>query len=193
MGTESPETHAVFYCLATDKWCCPTGSFDTDMIVNTTCCGRPELVFEAKDPVVWTVADIQIVSTMSRADVRVAATATTSTVRNSMVGSAATQVAATSGSAVTESLVQERDSRIGVYVGVPLGLVLAIVLAVVAWLIVQNRKLRKTAMGGPYATDEPAGTGQMRYAQSRVYELGTRPEELPDGDYLRAELESEKY
>jgi hypothetical protein len=82
-----------------------------------------------------------------------------------------------------------------VYVGVPLGILLAIALGVIAWLVLQNRNLKKRKTGHPYHNEVNAvvDNKQMGYTHSHVNELGTRPEELPNGDYLRAELESGKW
>jgi hypothetical protein len=81
-----------------------------------------------------------------------------------------------------------------VYVGVPLGILLAIALGVIAWLVLQNRNLEKRETGHPYHNEVNAvvDNKQMGYTHSHVNELGTRLEELPNGDYLRAELESGK-
>jgi hypothetical protein len=199
MMIDDPATHAVFYCLQTNTWCCPTGSIDVSQIVNTTCCSRPDLVFSAPDPVIYTVAQVDIVATATQSDVRIAATRMASAVITGGVTQAAQSstslgFATSASSAPAQAESSSSNNKIGVYVGVPLGILLAIALGVIACLVLRNRNLKKRETGHPYHNEVNAvvNNKQMGYTHSHVNELGTRPEELPNGDYLRAELGSGK-
>jgi hypothetical protein len=102
-----------------------------------------------------------------------------------------------------------RDGRIGIYVGVPLGILLAIALGVIAWLAFKLKKKNAAqyayaGQGGLPETEGFAGT-PVSGAGSHMKEAGmsgngmppryvhaseveTMPAEVPNGDYMRAEL-----
>jgi hypothetical protein len=190
------DNHAVFYCLEKDSWCCPTGGDpDGSQIVNTTCCSTTNLVFTAADPLIYTVAEVNIVATATQSP-RIAGTPTPALI-DSISGIAGTNVQSTQISSPSSSpsspssisSTSPSNDKIGVYVGVPLGIALAIAITLIAWLVVHNRKLRmKRETGDAYSNELLADPKQIEYAHSHVTELGTGPEELSTGDYLRAEL-----
>jgi hypothetical protein len=77
---------------------------------------------------------------------------------------------------VPESFGQGSSRRIGMLVDLPLGVALVIVLTIMAWLVVQNWRLKKTVTGTGYANEGSVGIRKTRYVRSPVQELGARPE-----------------
>jgi hypothetical protein len=65
MALDEPNTHAIFYGLQSESWRYPTSTFDSGQTINTTCCSKNDLVFIATDPISYTVAQVDIVSTLS--------------------------------------------------------------------------------------------------------------------------------
>lgn len=120
-GTGKPYTHPVFYCLKKDLWCCPTGNFDASPILNTTCCARPDLTFKRDDPVVYTLAQVKILATIS----------------------SATTITPTAPGAQASNQAFSQDEMIGVKVGVPLGVALAVALGVIVWLMARVGRLKR--------------------------------------------------
>lgn len=76
----------------------------------------------------------------------------------------------------------------GIYVGVPLGILLAIALAVIAWLAIQNRKLKK-ANSGPH---EMPGVSAPYYTDKPVAEMRAQPGELMDRE-VAAEMPDNRW
>lgn len=143
---DSPDTHGIYYCLQKNSWCCPTGQINTGPTINTTCCNNTDLTFTAADPVVYTTANINFVSTM-RASATPVSLQTQSSARTS--GSSVSfnsQATATSASnSGTTSSNSSGPKKVAIGVGVPLGILLAIALGVIAWLVLKNKKLKQAA------------------------------------------------
>jgi hypothetical protein len=104
-----------------------------------------------------------------------------------------------------------RDGRIGIYVGVPLGILLAIALGVIAWLAFKLKKknaaqyayarqgglseageFADTPVSGAGGHGKEGGVNGMPPRYMHASEVETMPTEVPNGDYVRAELGSEK-
>ncbi|KAH4227188.1 hypothetical protein HBH98_187680 [Parastagonospora nodorum] len=202
-GLDGPLTHGIYYCLSKDSYCCPTGPMNTNTIINTTCCNQPDLTFNAPDPVVYTIAQMNIVSTAMVSAQGIATTASgsipTSAVPSS--SSALTAFADPSSSPSSSTIPfapsaspassSSSDNNIGVKVGVPLGIALAIALAVIAWLVLKLRRKNAShyAYRGHGGLPETGMAANGQYpTQVKAYEVESPAAEAPNGDYMRAEL-----
>jgi hypothetical protein len=180
------DSHGVFYCLKDDKWCCPTGGFDGSQALNTTCCSRTDLSFTASDPLVFTIAAVNMVATMSVP--RPSATLT-GALSSFIAATASPTPTHSSQNAPASSSPPATNSKIDLYVALPLGILLAIALGIIFWLVKRNRK----------PTQEPADDAVRMtdiYAQEKElprYELESRPTELSDNKIMAPELATSRW
>jgi hypothetical protein len=192
---DGPLTHGINYCLASNSYCCPTGPLNSDTIVNTTCCSKKDLTFSAADPIVYTIAQVNIVST---AFASIQGIATSVAVAPSAFPSSSIAVTAFAQPSTTQTTssasptpAPSSNNKIGIYVGVPLGIALAIALAVIGWLLMKLRRKNAAqyAYAGQGGLPENGAMGDKQ-PQGYVYshEVETPVAEVPNGDYLRAEL-----
>jgi hypothetical protein len=194
---DGPLTHGIHYCLASNSYCCPKGSLNSDTIVNTTCCNKQDLTFSAVDPVVYTIAQVNIIST-ALASIQGVATSVAVAAAPSTLLSYSIAVTAFAQPSTIQNIplasstsASSSDNKFGIYVGVPLGIALAIALAVVGWLLMKVK--RKNAAQYVYAGQGGlTKNGAMENRQPSEYvnphEVETLVAEMPDEDHLRAEL-----
>ncbi|OAL52559.1 hypothetical protein IQ07DRAFT_678517 [Pyrenochaeta sp. DS3sAY3a] len=196
VGQGAPDTHAVLYCLQAEQYCCPIQTnIDLSSGINTTCCSSSDLVFQAADPVVYTIASFDFVGTASRRPTSTAISSADTMITTTQASTATSSTQSSQSSPTSSPLPppSSSDSKIGVYVGVPLGVVLLIALGVIAWLLV--RKRRKAAAGAAYQYPPvcPPVPWQGAEKFAHVAEAGDgRTSELPAGQEVAAELHSER-
>ena len=167
-------THAVYYCLSGNSWCCSTGAPDFSPIINTTCCSISNLEFDATSPTVYTQAALNFVSTISGASPT--KTASLSTHSTSSAPTETSSVS-TSPSPSSTSSSSSGSSKTGIYVGVPLGIILALALGIIAWLV--WRKRRRTSQPQELANNTQRVEKQQWFMQ---------PSELPNNQPAAIEL-----
>jgi hypothetical protein len=175
------------------------------------------LKFSAADPIVYTIANIGDVVSTSIAGIQSSNAAATSTFQASSIpvtafatGSTQAGVGSSTPSPGSNPAASyNTDGRIGIYVGVPLGILLGIALGVIAWLAIKLKKknaaqyayagqgglpetqeFADTPVGGAGRHGKEGGIGGSGMPPRYVHasEVETRPAEVPNGDYMRAEL-----
>ncbi|KAH8722961.1 hypothetical protein GQ44DRAFT_711128 [Phaeosphaeriaceae sp. PMI808] len=181
-GLDKPDSHAVFFCLQADSWCCPTGKFDSGQTLNTTCCTKPGLTFSATGPLVYTVAEVNMVSTVVSSIQK-----TTSTPVSQSSIATTSQPSQAPSATPSPNTSSSTDQNMGVKIGVPLGIALAIAIGVIALLALRSRKSKQ-----PHEKVHSQPIAYAHYSGREhvpASELSTRPEEMPAGRDFPAELE----
>jgi beta-lactamase regulating signal transducer with metallopeptidase domain len=143
-------------------------------------------VFSAADPIVYTVAQINMVSTLV-SSAQIAATSAVASQSPSVSSLPTTLAQPTQSSQSSAASSSTSDSKMGIYVGVPLGVLLAIALAAIAFLVVKNRKLKR-AQGQQYPSARGFAQNEKVPDYAHASELGTRPGELSDRTDVAVEL-----
>ncbi|CAO2647660.1 Nn.00g085820.m01.CDS01 [Neocucurbitaria sp. VM-36] len=186
VGLGEPDTHAVFYCLQADSWCCPTGAMDLGKTINTTCCNVSDLVFQAADPIAYTIAEEEFARTATTTTRSLSATALSqSTTTTADSSSIAPSSQASAGALVSATPSSSSASRTGIYAGVPIGIVGAVTLGIIAWFVIRKPNASR-ADGAVQGLVENQGAEKHPYIVEA--DLGRRPLEMLDGQEVRAEL-----
>lgn len=195
----APDTHAILYCLQAEQYCCPIQKdIDLSSGINTTCCSSSDLVFQAADPMVYTIASLDFVATASRRSTTTAVssadTLTTTTQVSTTTSSTQPSQSSSTSSSPPPSSSSSSDSKIGIYVGVPLGVVLLIALGIIAWLLVRKRKKAAAGAAYQYPPVHPPVPWQGPEKFAHVAEAGAQghTSELPAGQEVAAELYADR-
>jgi hypothetical protein len=159
---------------------------------NTTCCTIDDLKFTAPSPLVFTIAQNQVLNTATESfsSLRISTISTAKATSTSVASSATSAQGAASASALPAGTSSSSfNSKIGIYVGVPLGIVLLIALAAIGWLFMRKRR---NARSNNVTHGKPSYEAEMKYPQYAEADVGTRPSELPGGREVFVELPDNK-